>query len=117
MPHFVIDCSQGILLKNEPSEIIEKVYATALETGLFSSEGTGGIKVRIQAYEHYTTVNSQDDFVHVFANIMEGRTAEQKKILSKQIVGALKTMLPQVPIISMNVQEFERESYCNKSMV
>jgi 5-carboxymethyl-2-hydroxymuconate isomerase len=28
-----------------------------------------------------------------------------------------KKMFPELPIISMNVREFEKASYCNKSMV
>ncbi len=41
----------------------------------------------------------------------------QKGNLSKQIVKALKAMFPEVPIISMNIREFEKAIYCNKEMV
>jgi 5-carboxymethyl-2-hydroxymuconate isomerase len=48
---------------------------------------------------------------------MEGRTTEQKAELSKQIVSELKVMFPQVPVISINIRDFEKSTYCNKSMV
>jgi 5-carboxymethyl-2-hydroxymuconate isomerase len=48
---------------------------------------------------------------------MEGRSTEQKAVLSKRIVSELKVMFPEVPIISINIRDFERATYCNKSMV
>lgn len=48
---------------------------------------------------------------------MEGRTAFQKKNLSDRIIIALKLMFFEVPIISINIRDFEKATYCNKSMV
>ena len=61
--------------------------------------------------------NTKDDFIHIFANIMEGRTTSQKKKLSEKIISELKLMFPDVPIISINIRDFEKATYCNKSMV
>ena len=48
---------------------------------------------------------------------MEGRTVSQKKNLSERIITELKSMFPDVPIISINIRDFEKVTYCNKSMV
>ena len=48
---------------------------------------------------------------------MEGRTVSQKKNLSERIIIELKSMFSDVPIISMNIRDFEKATYCNKSMV
>jgi len=117
MPHFIIDCSENVLNLIAPATILQEVYDIALSSGLFASEGVGGIKVRIRPFEHYTTVNSDNDFVHIFANIMEGRTVDQKSQLSHLMVKRLSELLPGVEIISMNVREFEKSTYCNRSMV
>lgn len=114
MPHFVIDCSENIISVKSPEEIIQKVYDTAEATLLFDN---GDIKVRINPFKHYNVGNTKDDFIHIFANVMEGRTAVQKANLSKRIIKALKVMFPDVPVISINIRDFERASYCNKSMV
>lgn len=114
MPHFVIDCSEKIIALKSPSEIMQEVYDTAHSTKLFDE---GDIKVRINPFEHYNVGNTEDDFIHIFANIMEGRTVSQKQNLSKMIVSALKIMFPDVPIISMNIRDFEKATYFNKSMV
>ena len=113
MPHFVIDCSKNILKIKLPNEIIKKVYDTATSTNLFDK---GDIKVRINTFEYYNIGNTKDDFIHIFANIMEGRTTSQKKNLSERIITELKSMFPDVPIISINIRDFEKATYCNKSM-
>ena len=117
MPHFIIDCSKNILQQESPEKILHTVYECAEASGLFATEGVGGIKVRINSYDEFLTVGTRDDFIHVFGNIMEGRTVEQKSSLSKSIVSTLKSMFPDVPIVSMNIREFEKSTYANKSMV
>lgn len=113
MPHFIIDCSENVLNQASPENIMQKVYDTADASNLFSK---GDIKVRINPFNLYN-IGDADSFIHVFGNIMEGRTDEQKLQLSKAIVTALKIMLPNVPIISMNIRDFEKANYCNRSMV
>ena len=117
MPHFIIDCSESILSLVDPNELMKSVYAAAESTGLFASSGVGGIKVRLRPYKHFINVDAHEHFVHVFANLMEGRTQEQKKALSEKVVRTLKRLLPAVHIISMNIRDFEKATYCNASMI
>lgn len=114
MPHFVIDCSKNIINLKTPEKIIQKVYDTAESTNLFDK---GDIKVRINPFEYYNIGNTKNDFIHIFANIMEGRNVAQKKELSNSIISELKLMFPNVPIISINIRDFEAATYCNRSMV
>jgi len=114
MPHFVIECSENIIKLKSPQEIIQAVYNIAEATGLFA---VGDIKVRINPYVHFTVGGTANDFIHVFGHIMQGRNTEQKANLSRQIITKLKSMFPDVPVISMNVIDFEKATYCNKTMV
>jgi 5-carboxymethyl-2-hydroxymuconate isomerase len=117
MPHFVIDCSESVLSLADPDELMRSVFAAAESTGLFASSGVGGIKVRLNPYRYFTNVGGREHFVHVFAHIMEDRTQEQKKALSEIVVRRLKELLPAVDIISMNIQDFEKATYCNAAIV
>jgi len=117
MPHLVIHCSDSVTQMVTPDALLEAVFEAAESTGLFASEGVGGIKVRLESYEHYRNVDGQEHFVHVFGWIMQGRTAEQKRDLTEVVVGALTALLPRVEIISMNVSDFERASYYNATMI
>jgi 5-carboxymethyl-2-hydroxymuconate isomerase len=114
MPHFVLDCSQNILEQQAPEKIMQLVFEAANATELFKP---ADIKVRINPFQHYTVGNEVDDFIHIFGNIMEGRNTAQKANLSKQIILALKPLFPNIPILSINIRDFEKASYCNKTMV
>jgi len=48
---------------------------------------------------------------------MEGRTTEQKAILSKGIVKKLAEISPQIPNIAINIRDFQKATYCNKDMI
>ena len=114
MPHFIIDCSEDILTSHSEEEIIKQVQISAISTKLFHKND---IKVRAIFFKKYMTGDKKEDFIHVFANIMEGRTIEQKANLSKTIVKDLALMFPSVPNIGTNVIEFERATYFNKNML
>jgi 5-carboxymethyl-2-hydroxymuconate isomerase len=117
MPHFVLECSESILSLTDPKVLMQSIYSAAASTELFALSGVGGIKVRMNPYRYFLNVDAQKHFIHVFANIMEGRTCEQKKHLSERVVRAIKTLLPMVEIISMNVRDFEKSTYCNAPMI
>ncbi|MEQ9401966.1 MAG: 5-carboxymethyl-2-hydroxymuconate Delta-isomerase [Cyclobacteriaceae bacterium] len=114
MPHFVIDCSKNVTSLQSPEFVMKSVFEAAESTGLFKKED---IKVRINPFEHYIVGGRKDDFIHVFANIMEGRNTEQKRDLSKKVVQTLKSLFPDVPILSINIRDFEKATYCNKQIV
>lgn len=114
MPHFVIECSENILNKNTPDEIMQAVYEVAEATGLFAK---GDIKVRLNPYKYYKLGETKNDFLHIFGNIMEGRSKEQKANLSTKIIERLNQLLPDLSILSMNVRDFEMATYNNKSLI
>ena len=114
MPHCIIDCSRTIEKHASLDDIIKAVHDAADKTGLF---GQGDIKVRVNRFEHYTVGGTSDDFLHMIAYIMGGRTMEQRQNLSRQIIMALKGLLPDVRVISIDVREIERATYNNRNTV
>jgi len=114
MPHFVMDCSESVLELYEEEFIIEQIHLAANASGLFIESD---IKVRLNTFKKYAVGNKRQDFIHVFAHIMEGRTTEQKANLSKAVVSKLVTLFPEISNIAMNISDFEKATYCNKAMV
>ena len=114
MPHLIIECSENILKLKSPAEIMQNVHDSAESTELFD---LGDIKVRINSFQHFKVGNTQDDFIHIFGNVMEGRTTAQKSKLSKEIIKNLKIMFPDVLMLSMNIRDFEKATYCNGKMI
>jgi 5-carboxymethyl-2-hydroxymuconate isomerase len=114
MPHFVIDCSENVIRLKSADEIMQEVFNAALSTGLFIASE---IKVRINPFSYYNNGNTLDDFIHVFGYIMEGQNTDQKAKLSKAIVTSLNNILTEIPVISINIKDFEKASYFNKTMI
>lgn len=114
MPHFVIDCSEELIEQKTPQEIMQAVYDAAESTGLFAKSD---IKVRINPFKYYKLDKTKQGFLHIFGNIMEGRSIEQKATLSKTIIGKLDRMFPDISVLSMNIREFEKATYCNKALL
>lgn len=114
MPHFVLDCSQSILETHDEAFIIEQVHLTANASGLFDEHD---IKVRVNPFKKYAVGNKASDFIHVFSHIMEGRTTEQKAKLSRDMVLMLTGLFPDVTNIAMNISDFEKATYCNRTML
>lgn len=114
MPHFVMDCSADILKTHNEEYILEQVHLVANDTGLFEESD---IKVRLNPFKKYIVGNKREAFIHIFANIMEGRTTEQKSALSRAVVAKLIELFPEVPNIAMNINDFEKATYCNRTML
>jgi 5-carboxymethyl-2-hydroxymuconate isomerase len=114
MPHFIIDCSENIIQQKSPDEIMQAVYKVAEATGLFAAND---IKVRLRPYQYFKLGEGKKDFIHIFGNIMEGRSTEQKANLSRKIMERLNEMFPDISILSMNIDEFEKATYSNNALI
>jgi len=114
MPHFIIDCSKNVIQQKDPEEIMQAIYDVAESTGLFAEND---IKVRIRPYEYFKLGKNKKDFIHIFGNIMEGRSTEQKADLSRKIIERLNIIFPDISILSINIREFEKSTYTNKSLI
>lgn len=114
MPHFVIDCSQAIFQVLDEESTLDRLHRTVSSTGLFDESD---IKIRLHPFDAYAAGGRREDFIHVFAWIMQGRSVEQRAALSKAVVGELAGMFPQIPRIAMNVAEFEQATYFNRAMM
>jgi 5-carboxymethyl-2-hydroxymuconate isomerase len=114
MPHFIIDIDQAAYSKVDSSELMNSVHEVAVESKLFD---TANIKVRIKPYQDSLVAGKSGHFIHVFSNIMGGRTNEQRASLSNALVSRLNEDYPWIAVISVNVQEFEKSTYCNLNML
>ena len=114
MPHFIIDCSENIIEQKSPEEIMQAVYDAAEATGLFAEND---IKARLRPFQYFKLGQGKSDFIHIFGNVMEGRSVEQKANLSRKIIERLNEMFTDISILSINICEFEKTTYCNKALI
>lgn len=93
--------------------LLDKLYATALDTGVFP---LGGIRVRAHRADHYRISDCDPDnaFVHVTAMIGHGRPLDVRRQVGEELQATLCAHLDELfsssPLaISLNIQEFHPE--------
>ena len=87
MPHFIIECNKDTTKFVDEMLLVQKVYDVSLVAG------------------------EDHDFIHVWGYIREGRTDEQKKTLSEDIVATLKAFYPDAYLVSCDIHELDEASY------
>lgn len=92
MPHFVIEYSANLEPDIELRAIVDAVHKSAMESGLFK---IGGIRVRTLKHETYKIAdgNPEHAFLHVRANILEGRSVEDRERLGNATIAAVDALL------------------------
>lgn len=112
MPHFEVDCSQELTSTYNKDTIVQQVHNAAFSTGLFDEKN---IQVRLKVVKHYLIGNKKTDFITIFANILEGRTVEQKSDLSKTMVKHLSEQFPKASNIGINIRDLQKGTGFNKN--
>jgi 5-carboxymethyl-2-hydroxymuconate isomerase len=92
MPHFVIEYSANLEPDIDLRGIVDAVHKSAVESGLFK---IGGIRVRTLKHEIYKIAdgNPEHAFLHVRANILEGRSVEDRERLGSMTIAAVDALL------------------------
>jgi 5-carboxymethyl-2-hydroxymuconate isomerase len=92
MPHFVIEYSANLEPDIDLRAIVDAVHKSAVESGLFK---IGGIRVRTLKHDIYKVAdgNPEHAFMHVRANILEGRSVEDREKLGNTTIAAVDAQL------------------------
>lgn len=110
MPHLVIEYSANVEDALALDELLDKLHACALTTGVFPQ---GGLRVRAYRADAYRVADKAPDngFVHVTAMIGHGRPLDVQQRAGEQLFEVLSAHLTplydKTPLaISLNIQEF-----------
>jgi 5-carboxymethyl-2-hydroxymuconate isomerase len=119
MPHIIIEYSANIEEKMGMVSLVEKVHASAVETGIFP---IGGLRVRCARRDHYKIADGHPDngFVHIELKIGPGRDQKTKLSALNQIFSTvdehLKPLHENGPLaMSAELNELDGELRINKN--
>lgn len=111
MPHLVVEYSANLEASLDLDGLLDRLHATAIETGMFP---LGGIRIRAYRAEAYRIADLHPDnaFVHVTATVGSGRPLDRREAVSRQLFATLCETLEPLsatsPIaISFNMREFD----------
>lgn len=110
LPHLIIEYSANVEDRIELDALLDKLHATALQTGVFP---IGGLRIRAHGVQHYRIADNDpaNGFVHATALIGHGRPLDVQQRAGEQLFATLtehlKPLYDRSPLaISLNVQEF-----------
>ncbi len=92
MPHFVIEYSANLEPDADLRAIVDAVHRVAAESGLFK---IAGIRVRTLRHDLYKIADGDPAhaFLHVRANILEGRSIADREKLGQTTLAAVDALL------------------------
>lgn len=109
MPHCIVEYTPNIGIAT--AELLTTCHQVMVDSGLF---GTADIKTRAYAVNDYilgaSTLN-QGEFIHIIIRLLDGRTMAQKQALTSSMAKALRTRLPKIPSITVDIIDIMRETY------
>lgn len=111
MPHFFVEYSANIEPEIHLDALMERLYAAAVESGVFEP---GGIRIRGVRRDRYRIADNHPDngFVHVVGRIAHGRDQATRKRVGEALFQAvcdqLQPLFARRPLaISLELQELD----------
>ncbi len=108
MPHVIIEHSEDVAGLVGLNELVDAVHEATFSSELFSEYD---IKTRAIAYQYHRMGQTRDSFVHVAVHLLDGRSDEQKTMLSEAILARVEPMLPAVASVGVEIIDIHRASY------
>lgn len=106
MPHLIIEHSHNLAISE--TDLLNALHDTAASTQLFDPTT---IKSRTIEFKHFKLGNNKCGFVHVQAHIIEGRTTEQKQLLSDALLQQLQIQLTDEYQLSVHIYDLIPQIY------
>jgi 5-carboxymethyl-2-hydroxymuconate isomerase len=88
VPHVVVEYSANLESDVSPREMIERIHAAVISTGVFP---LGGVRTRAERRDVFAVADSNPDnaFVAILIRIGRGRDEETRKRVSQIVLAAL----------------------------
>lgn len=110
MPNIVMEHTISVEGRVNIQGLLEDLHQVALDSGLFQKDD---VKSRALRCRHWLIGEYEDseDFIHITFEMLSGRTDEQKKSLSNQLIEILTAQAGTVKSLSVNIRDMDRGSF------
>jgi 5-carboxymethyl-2-hydroxymuconate isomerase len=90
--------------------LLEDLHNIVLSCGLFDA---GSVKSRALRCHNWLIGDEGDsvDFIHISFELLDGRTPEQKRDLSRQLMEVLQQQASHVRSLTINIRDMDRECF------
>lgn len=110
MPNLIMEYSNSVEERVNIPSLLEDVHQVALQSGLFNLASVKSRAIRVNDWMIGEEGNS-DDFIHICVELLDGRSEEQKSVLSQQLIEALQVHAAHVRSLTVNIREMDRACF------
>ncbi|EGQ7936216.1 5-carboxymethyl-2-hydroxymuconate Delta-isomerase [Vibrio vulnificus] len=110
MPNLVLEYSNSVEERVNIPGLLEDLHHIAIKSGLFDAPSVKSRTLRC----HYWLIGEEGDsvdFIHVSFDLLSGRTEEQKRELSRQLMTALQETASHVRSLTVNIRDMDKDSF------
>ncbi|WP_341665961.1 5-carboxymethyl-2-hydroxymuconate Delta-isomerase [Vibrio sp.] len=110
MPNLVMEYSHSVEDLVDVNRLLKALHQVALECDLFEPNS---VKSRSLCYQNWLVgqTGTNADFIHINFDLLDGRTQEQKKRLSCQLMEVLQQEAGQVHSLTINIRDMDKECF------
>lgn len=119
MPHVIVEYSANLESDVSPREIVERIHAAVISTGVFP---LGGVRTRAERREVYAIADRDPDnaFVAILIRVGRGRDEETRKRVSQTVLAALSELTAEAfrkrgLSLSVEIQEIDEAGATRKN--
>ncbi|GAM55360.1 5-carboxymethyl-2-hydroxymuconate delta-isomerase [Vibrio ishigakensis] len=110
MPNLVMEYTQPIEERVNVQGLLQDLHQSMIDSGLFEASSVKSRALRCHTWlvgEHEDDV----DFIHLTVELLSGRTEEQKRALSRDLMQLLTQNAEWVHSLTINVRDMDRECF------
>ncbi|MDN3678954.1 5-carboxymethyl-2-hydroxymuconate Delta-isomerase [Vibrio tapetis subsp. quintayensis] len=110
MPNLVMEYSNSVEQRVNVQGLLEDLHQAAIESSLFD---TDSIKSRALRSHHWIVGDQGDsvDFIHISFELLSGRSEEQKRSLSRQLITVLQQQAMSVHSLTVNIRDMDKSCF------
>ena len=112
MPHLVLQHSPD--LTDKMANVAKAVYDAAHASDIVPNKIA--IKVRSIACDNILMTSEKQDFVHLTAYLLSGRSVEEKAQLADELLAALAAQLPEVGSLSVDPRDMDAATFRKRAL-
>jgi 5-carboxymethyl-2-hydroxymuconate isomerase len=110
MPNLVLEYSNSVDERVNVQGLLEDLHKAALDSGLFE---LASVKSRTLRCHNWLIGEAGDslDFIHINFELLAGRTSEQKRALSRDLMAVLQEQASHVHSLTVNIRDMDVECF------
>jgi len=109
VPHIILEYAEQLADDAEVDAMLQAVHRSIADSGLFKENQ---IKTRAYPFRGFTNAGGSNPYIHIQARIKLGRDDDNKKRLGEAILAGLSTLNIPASVITVEIIDMDRDSYC-----